>query len=56
MRFLDANIILRYLTKDDPAKAHACFTLFQQVKQGREELQTTESVIAAEWSHRDRQL
>jgi predicted nucleic acid-binding protein len=46
MRFLDANVILRYLTKDDPAKAHACFTLFQQVKQGKEELQTTESVIA----------
>ena len=46
MRFLDTNIILRYLTRDDPAKAQACFLLFQQVKQGSEQLQTTESVIA----------
>lgn len=46
MRFLDANIILRYLTRDDPIKARACFILLQRVKHGHEQLQTTESIIA----------
>ncbi len=46
MRFLDANIILRYLTNDDSAKAAACFALLQAVKEGREQLQTTESIVA----------
>ena len=26
MRFLDANVILRYLTRDDEVKAGACYT------------------------------
>lgn len=46
MRFLDTNIILRYLTRDDPIKARACLALFQQVKAGQEQLYTTDSVIA----------
>jgi predicted nucleic acid-binding protein len=46
MRFLDTNIILRYLTRDDPEKAQACFALFQRVKQGKELLTTSEAVIA----------
>jgi predicted nucleic acid-binding protein len=46
MRFLDTNIVIRYLTKDDPVKAAACFTLIQAIKHGRESVETTESVIA----------
>ncbi|MBI2917404.1 MAG: PIN domain-containing protein [Chloroflexi bacterium] len=46
MRFLDANVILRYLTRDDEAKAEACYQLFQQLKQGTEEVFTCEAVLA----------
>ena len=45
MRFLDTNVILRYLTKDDEAKAEACYRLFQRVKSGEEELYTCEAII-----------
>jgi predicted nucleic acid-binding protein len=34
MKFLDANVILRYLTRDDPKKAENCYELFQKVKRG----------------------
>lgn len=44
MRFLDTNVILRYLTRDDEAKAEACFALFQRVKQG-EEIFTCEAIV-----------
>jgi len=46
MKFFDANIILRYLTRDDPVKAEKCFRLFQKVKRGEVSLTTSESVIA----------
>ena len=46
MRFLDTNVILRYLTRDDEAKAEACYQLFQRVKLGEEELFTCEAIIA----------
>lgn len=46
MRFLDTNIILRYLTRDDEVKAAACFALFQRVKQGKETIVTTEAIIS----------
>ena len=46
MRFLDTNVILRYLTRDDEEKAKACFKLFQRVNQGEEELFTCESIVA----------
>jgi predicted nucleic acid-binding protein len=46
MTFLDTNIILRYLTRDNEAKAQACFALFQRVVEGKETLITTEVVIA----------
>ena len=46
MKFLDTNVILRYLTRDDPAKAQACFELLQRVKTGEEVLTTCEAVIA----------
>ena len=45
MRFLDTNVILRYLTRDDEAKAEACYRLFQQVQQGAEELVTCEAIV-----------
>jgi predicted nucleic acid-binding protein len=45
MRFLDTNIILRYLTRDDEAKAEACSQLFQRVKLGEEELFTCEAIV-----------
>lgn len=45
MRFLDANIFLRYLTRDDEAKAEACYALFQRVKQGEEEVFTCEAIV-----------
>lgn len=45
MRFLDTNIILRYLTRDDEAKAQACFELFQRVKTGSEEVLVSEAII-----------
>ena len=35
MRFLDTNVILRYLTRDDEAKAEACYQLFQRVGRGK---------------------
>ncbi len=45
MRFVDTNIFIRYLTKDDPRKAQACFELFQKARQGEEALTTSETVI-----------
>ena len=45
MRFLDTNVILRYLTRDDETKAQACYELFQRVKQGEEELFTCEAIV-----------
>jgi len=46
MRFLDTNIILRYLTRDDPQKAERCLQLFKKAERGEVELTTSESVIA----------
>lgn len=46
MMFLDANIILRFLTRDDPVKAQRCFELLQRADRGEVQLVTSESVIA----------
>ena len=46
MIFLDTNVILRYLTRDDEAKAEACYRLFKRVQLGELELITCEAVIA----------
>jgi predicted nucleic acid-binding protein len=46
MQFLDANVFLRHLTRDDPAKAQACFDLFQKAQRKEVTLTTTEAVIA----------
>jgi predicted nucleic acid-binding protein len=46
MDFLDTNVILRYLTKDDPAKAGRCYELFQRAKRKEIQLVTSESALA----------
>jgi predicted nucleic acid-binding protein len=46
MRFLDTNVILRAITKDDPVKSHACAELFLRVRAGAQHLETSQSVIA----------
>lgn len=45
MQFVDTNIFIRYLTKDDPLKARACYQLFQQAVTNQISLTTTEAVI-----------
>ena len=46
MRFVDANIFLRYLTQGDPAKGAACRVLWEQVQRGLELVTTTEAIVA----------
>lgn len=46
MKFLDANVVLRYVARDDEAKARACFELFQRVKRNEEQLFTIGAIIA----------
>lgn len=45
MKFLDANVILRYLTEDDIAKAKKCENLFKKTASGKEPLFTSALVI-----------
>lgn len=44
--FLDANIFIRYLNNDDPAKADRVEKLLDQAAAGEKQLLTTEMVIA----------
>ena len=46
MRFLDTNILVRYLTGDDPQKAQASYELLVRVERGEEPVVTTDLVIA----------
>jgi len=46
MKFLDANIILRYLTDDIPSEALKCHRLFKDASEGKEMLFTNVLVIA----------
>ncbi len=46
MTFLDTNIILRFLTWDDPIKAERCEKLFKRVAAGKTTLFTSTMVIA----------
>lgn len=46
MIFLDTNIIIRFLTNDDPKKADLCETLFENVKKGKQNLFLSDLVIA----------
>jgi predicted nucleic acid-binding protein len=45
MRFVDTNILIRYLTRDDPQKAEAVQRLFQRLERGEEQARTTEAII-----------
>ena len=45
MRYIDANIFVRYLTGDDVVKASACLALFQRLARDEEQATTSEAVI-----------
>ena len=45
MMFADANIFLRALTADDPAKFEACTDLLRRVDRGDEEITTCEAIL-----------
>lgn len=44
--FVDTNVFIRLLTRDDLAKVERCLALFQQVQRGEVTLVTSEAVIA----------
>jgi len=46
MHFIDTNIFLRFLTKDDPEKAESCKKLLQEASEGKIKLFTTDLVFA----------
>ena len=46
MQFIDTNIFLRFLTKDDPVKAASCRRLLQSAAEGELKLYTTDLVMA----------
>jgi predicted nucleic acid-binding protein len=45
-KFIDTNIFLRYLTKDDPPKYDKCREIFKKAIEGKIELATSGIVIA----------
>jgi len=45
VRFLDTNILIRYLTGDDPDKAALALALLDRVAEGSEQVVTTPLVI-----------
>lgn len=46
MRFLDTNIIIRFLSNDDPPKARACLALFERIERGEEQVRASVTHIA----------
>lgn len=46
MRFLDANVILRYLTRDHPDHSERAYALLQRVETGEITATITEAVLA----------
>jgi predicted nucleic acid-binding protein len=44
-RFLDTNVLLRYLTRDDPTRAAAALALLTRVEAGQERVITSPLVI-----------
>ncbi|MGH2460739.1 MAG: PIN domain-containing protein [Chloroflexota bacterium] len=46
MRFVDSNVFLRFLTRDDEGKAQACHEMFQRLDRGEEEAATNELIVA----------
>jgi predicted nucleic acid-binding protein len=45
MQFIDANVFLRFLTRDDPVKAERVKKLLERAQRGEVALFTSESVI-----------
>lgn len=45
MRFLDTNVFIRYLTRDDAQKAAACHALFERLDRGEEVATTCEAIV-----------
>jgi len=45
-KFIDTNIFLRYLTRDDPTKYRKCREIFKQAMEGKIEIATSALVIA----------
>ena len=45
-RFLDTNIFIRYLTRDDEVKAQAAYALLHRIERGEETALTSDAVIA----------
>lgn len=43
--FLDTNVILRYITRDDPEQARRAQRVFEQLEQGELSVTTTEAVV-----------
>jgi predicted nucleic acid-binding protein len=46
MRWLDTNVIIRYLTRDDPVKAAAALVMFRRVASDDEQIRTCEAIIS----------
>ncbi|MDP2948411.1 MAG: PIN domain-containing protein [Chloroflexota bacterium] len=44
--FLDTNIILRFLLRDEEAKFQRCFDLLKRAERGEEKLETSDLVIS----------
>lgn len=44
-RFLDSNVLLRYLVRDDEAKAHEALSLLLRVSSGETKLETSQLVL-----------
>ncbi len=45
MEYLDTNIIVYYLTQDDPEKAAKAYSLLQEVEQGSRTVAMTETAL-----------
>ncbi len=45
-KFIDTNIFLRYLTRDDPVKYEKCRELFKKAVEGKAPLSTSGIIIA----------
>ena len=46
MKLLDTNVIIRFITRDHPAKAEKLKRLFERVVAGKEQLLVTDLVVA----------
>ena len=46
VKFVDANIFIRFITKDDPEKARRCYELFAAAEKRKIVLTTNESILA----------